>query len=403
MLKGKKILIGITGSISAYKIPLLIRLLKKEGAEVRILLTKSASDFVTPLTLATLSQNPVHSDFFVKDDGTWISHIDLGHWADLYLIAPLTATSLGKMANGIADNLLVATYLASKCPVMFAPAMDMDMFLHPSTQANIKILKSFGNIYIEPEEGDLASGLSGPGRLKEPADLFGIIKSFLAKKEDYNGVRVLVTAGPTFEPIDPVRFIGNRSSGLMGFSIAEELAERGAKVELLTGPVNLASNHRNITTHKAETAEEMYEKAMDLAENAGLIVMAAAVADYTPAHYSRNKIKKDETGLTLQLKKTKDILFELGKSKKKNQVLVGFALETEDETENARKKLLSKNLDFIVLNSLAEKGAGFGSPTNKITIISKDGDMKAFKLKEKGEVAVDIADYAIILLKKRLK
>ncbi|MBN1338499.1 MAG: bifunctional phosphopantothenoylcysteine decarboxylase/phosphopantothenate--cysteine ligase CoaBC [Bacteroidales bacterium] len=402
MLKGKKILIGVTGGISAYKIPLLIRLLKKEGAEVQVVITKAAADFVTPLTLSTLSQNPVYSDFFLKSDGTWISHIDLGRWADIILIAPVTATTLGKMAHGIADNLLVATYLAARCPVLFAPAMDMDMFLHPSTQANIARLKEYGHFYIEPETGYLASGLTGPGRLKEPADLFDVIIKFINKPKDFQGLKVLVTAGPTLEPIDPVRFIGNRSSGRMGYAIADEIAGRGAVVDLVSGPVNVAAGHHEIHVHRVETASEMFDKTIALSGSADIIIMAAAVADYTPADYSPQKIKKEGGNLSLNLKKTRDILMELGKNKRNNQTLIGFALETDDGTENAGKKLAEKNLDFIVLNSLTDKGAGFESSTNKITILRKNGEALRFELKDKKEVARDIADNAIIFHKKRL-
>ncbi|MCF8378309.1 MAG: bifunctional phosphopantothenoylcysteine decarboxylase/phosphopantothenate--cysteine ligase CoaBC [Bacteroidales bacterium] len=392
MLKGKNILIGVTGSIAAYKIPLLVRLLVKEGANVKVILTDSARNFVTPLTLSTLTGNPVYSDFFEKNDGTWHSHVEFGNWADVFVIAPVSATTMGKMVNGIADNLLVATYLAAKCPVYIAPAMDVDMFLHPSTQKNIERLKSFGNILIEPETGELASGLSGPGRLQEPETITEIIKSHFQKKKDFKGKRVLISAGPTYELIDPVRFIGNFSSGRMGYAIAEAMAERGAEVELISGPVELIPVNTSINLTRVTSAGEMFEACKNKLEWADVIIMAAAVADYTPTTASKIKIKKKEDSLSVKLKPTVDILKYLGENKSTQQVLVGFALETDNELENAKNKLKNKNLDLIVLNSLKDEGAGFGHSTNKVTFIDKYGAVNEMELKQKYEVASDLAD-----------
>ncbi len=392
MLKGKKILVGVTGSIAAYKVPFLVRLLVKEGAEVKLILTESAKDFVTPLTLSTLSGNPVYSDFFSKDDGTWNSHVDLGYWADVFLLAPVTATSMGKMANGIADNLLTATYLAAKCPVFFAPAMDVDMFNHPTTAKNIKSLNSFGNRLIEPESGELASGLCGEGRMQEPEKILEILKEFFQKKKEFDGLKVMVSTGPTYEPIDPVRFIGNYSSGKMGFAIAKEFAQRGASVDVVAGPVNISVNDPNITTVGIQTAQEMYDACMAISEQADVIVMAAAVADYTPATTEGQKMKKSSHELDLQLRPTKDILKELGSRKKKGQFLVGFALETNNEVANAKKKLENKNLDLIVLNSLLDKGAGFGHDTNRVKILDRKGNTTEYDLKSKQLVAQDLLD-----------
>lgn len=398
MLKGKKILIGITGSIAAYKVPFLVRLLIKEEAEVKVLLTSPAKDFVTPLTLSTLSGNPVYSDFFDKTDGTWNSHVDLGNWADVFLLAPVSATTMGKIAHGIADNLLTATYLAAKCPVFFAPAMDVDMFLHPSTQANIEKLRSFGNLLIEPEEGELASGLYGAGRMQEPEKIVELLKAFFQKKKDFLNKKILISAGPTYEAIDPVRFIGNHSSGKMGYAIAEELAQRGAQVELVSGPVNLITPFKNIRLTKVVSAEEMYNACTTLFNSADIAIMTAAVADFTPQHIAKTKIKKGSGKLEIQLKATKDILKELGRNKKKGQLLVGFALETDSELENAQNKLKNKNLDLIVLNSLNDKGAGFGHTTNKVTLIDKNGHTEEYSLKPKKEVASDIADKIFTLI-----
>ncbi len=392
MLKGKKILIGVTGSIAAYKIPFLVRLLKKEKAEVKVIVSDAAKDFVTPLTLSTLSETPVLSSFFDGSTGEWESHVDLGNWADVYLIAPVTATTLGKMANGIADNLLIATYLAAKCQVFFAPAMDLDMFLHPTTAGNVRKLASFGNIEIKPKEGELASGLIGPGRMEEPDEIVKRLSAFFEKKKDFTGKNVLITAGPTYEAIDPVRFIGNHSSGKMGFAIAEVLADRGANVVLIAGPVNISALHKNIRRIDVASANEMYEASISEYDNADIGILSAAVADYSPKEIAKEKIKKKTNTLSIELKPTKDILAELGRRKRANQFLVGFALETENELVNAEKKLKNKNLDFIVLNSLKVKGAGFGHDTNKVTIIEKQLKISEYKLKSKQEVAIDIAD-----------
>jgi len=392
MLKGKKILIGVTGSIAAYKIPILIRLLIKEGAEVKVILTDAAKDFVTPLTLSTLSGNPVQSEFFEKTDGTWNSHVDLGNWADLYLLAPVSANTMGKLANGMADNLLSATYLAAKCPVFFAPAMDVDMYNHPSTSKNINQLKTFGNILIEPEEGELASGLYGAGRMQEPEKIIEILDSFFQKKKDFDKVKVLISAGPTYEAIDPVRFIGNFSTGQMGYALANEFSKRGAIVELVSGPVNLKIDSKNVNITNVTSAAEMYNACLSAFSHVNIAIMSAAVADYTPERQQKQKIKKQAGSLTIKLQKTKDILKELGNNKRKDQYLVGFALETENEFENAKAKLKNKKLDLIVLNSLQDKGAGFGYSTNKISLLDNKGDIDQFELKSKSEVAKDIAD-----------
>ncbi len=393
MLKGKKIVIGITGSIAAFKTPTLIRLLKKAGAEVRVMMTKAATDFVTPLTLSTLSGNPVIIEPFNPQDGRWNSHVELGMWADIYLLAPVTANTLAKMAHGEADNFFLAAYLSAKCPVFFAPAMDLDMFRHPATQKNIEILRSFGNILIEPAVGELASGLSGAGRMEEPENIFDLVNDYFSnKKSGLTGKKVLVTAGPTYEAIDPVRYIGNHSSGLMGFSIAEELASKGADVTLVTGPVSLEIEHTAIARIDVTSADEMYEKCMAVKDSAEIIIMAAAVADYKPVVKSRSKLKKSGHAIEIELLPTRDILAELGKSKKTGQVLIGFALETDHEEENAREKLMSKNLDLVVLNSLSQAGAGFKSPTNKISVLFRTGQIQHFPLKPKKEVAKDIID-----------
>jgi phosphopantothenoylcysteine decarboxylase/phosphopantothenate--cysteine ligase len=392
MLKGKKVLIGITGSIAAYKIPFLVRLLIKQGAEVKILLTNAAKDFVTPLTLSTLSGFPALSDFFEKADGSWHSHVELGNWADVYLIAPASANTMGKLANGMADNLLTATYLAAKCPVFFAPAMDVDMFNHPSTQANIQKLRDFGNTLIEPDEGELASGLYGAGRMQEPEKIIEILIDFFKKKKGFEGQTVLISAGPTYESIDPVRFIGNHSSGRMGFALAEEFAARGAEVKLISGPVAIAATHKNITVIKVVSALEMFNACVEIFPQVQVAVMAAAVADFTPVDVQSQKIKKPEDEFSIKMKKTPDILKELGKIKNKGQVLIGFALETNNEVENAKQKLDNKNLDLIVLNSLKDAGAGFGYATNKVTLIDKHQVIKELDLKLKTEVAKDIAD-----------
>jgi phosphopantothenoylcysteine decarboxylase / phosphopantothenate---cysteine ligase len=398
MLKGKKIVIGITGSIAAYKIPFLVRLLVREEAQVRVIMTPAATDFVTPLTLATLSKNDVIFHPFDKETGTWKSHVELGTWADLMLFAPVTASTLGKMAHGVADNFLVTAYLSAKCPVFIAPAMDLDMFQHPSTQANITILKSFGNKIIEPQTGELASGLSGPGRMEEPERILEQIHDFFLHSGDLKDKTILVTAGPTFEKIDPVRYIGNHSSGLMGISIAEEAAGRGADVTLVTGPVSIRVSNPLIKVIRVESAGEMHKAVTRNAKGKDVIIMAAAVADYTVKNPSPVKIKKSDNHLAVELVPTQDILAELGKIKQKGQFLVGFALETDHEIENASKKLREKNLDLIILNSLKDKGAGFGGSTNKITMIPKSGKPVPGKLKAKTEIAKEIVSAIVKLM-----
>lgn len=392
MLKGKKILIGITGSIAAYKIPLLVRLLIKEGAEVKIVMTPVACDFVTPLTLSTLSQKPVLIEPYNKTDGSWNSHVDWGRWADVFIMAPVSANTLAKMAAGIADNLLTTTYLAAKCPVFFAPAMDLDMFHHPTTQRNINTLLSFGNRLIEPQVGELASGLCGEGRMEEPEVIFEVIKDFFLKINDLSEKKILISAGPTHEAIDPVRFIGNHSSGKMGYAIATEAASRGAEVILVSGPVSLSIHHPKISVIKVKSAAEMADACIGAFPGCDITIMAAAVADYTVEEPSTKKIKKSKSALTLNLIKTKDILAELGKMKKPGQFLTGFALETDNESFNAGQKLINKNLDLIVLNSLKDEGAGFGGDTNKVTLLFSNGSEKSIPLQSKTKVAVHILD-----------
>jgi phosphopantothenoylcysteine decarboxylase / phosphopantothenate---cysteine ligase len=392
MLKGKKIVIGITASIAAYKIPYLVRLLIREGSEVRIVMTPSATDFVTPLTLSTLSRNPVVIEPFKVSTGEWNNHVELGTWADAMVFAPVTANTLGKMAHGIADNFLVTVYLSARCPVFIAPAMDLDMYRHFSTRNNISILESAGNTIIEPQVGELASGLSGPGRMEEPENIMKFLDSFLSRQSELAGKKVMVTAGPTYEKLDPVRFIGNQSSGRMGFALAEEAAGRGAEVILIAGPSNLECAHPMIKRIDVVTAAEMYKACMTHFGSADITFMAAAVSDYTFREPSPVKIKKNKEVIDLKLQLTQDILAGLGKKKKKNQLLVGFALETENEVENAVKKLKSKNLDLIVMNSLNEAGAGFNHPTNKVTLIHRSGAITEGELKPKKEVARDILD-----------
>ena len=392
MLKGKKILLGITGSIAAYKIPFLIRLLVKEGAEVQVVMTRNARDFVTPLTLSTLSNLPVHTYPFNEKDGSWTSHVDMGSWADIMLIAPASAATLSKMANGHADNLLLTTYLSAKCPVFFAPAMDLDMFGHPTTVENVKKLVGFGHVLIQPQVGELASGLCGAGRMEEPESIVNLIKNYFVKNQTFAGKHFLVTAGPTYEAIDPVRFIGNHSSGQMGFALAQKAAERGAEVTLVSGPTHLKINHPLIQQIDVVSAARMYEVCKQHFPKANITIMSAAVADFTPEHVEQEKIKKGKKPATLKLKPTKDILLQLGIEKSKNQVLVGFALESENEMDNAKLKLQNKNLDLIVLNSLKDQGAGFGVPTNKVTILDKAGNQFDYGLKPKDEVAEDILD-----------
>jgi len=398
MLKGKKILLGITGSISAYKAAFLARLLIKQGAEVKVLMTPLAKEFISPLTMATLVKNPVLVDFYNPENGDWNSHIDLGLWADAYLIAPATANTIAKMANGIADNLLLTTYLSVRCPVFVAPAMDCDMFNHAATQNNIKALKTVGVIFIEPAEGELASGLMGKGRLEEPEKIVAQLTEWFENQSRLRGKKILVTAGPTYEKIDPVRFIGNYSSGKMGFSIAEELAGNGADVILISGPTKLQVCSDHIELIRVNTAEEMFQACVSFFSSCDAAVMSAAVADFTPVINDTKKIKRDGNNMTLELKPTKDIAAELGKMKKKNQLLVGFALETDHEKNNAFKKLKNKNLDFIVLNSLNDVGAGFGYDTNKVSILEGNGNVTDFELKQKTEVANDIVEKIIFYL-----
>ncbi len=389
-MNGKKIILGVTGSIAAYKAAIFVRLLIKAGAEVKVIMTSAATEFITPLTLATLSKNPVSIDFFDSSNGDWDSHVELGLWADAMIIAPATANTMAKMANGIACNLLLTTYLSARCPVFVAAAMDLDMYQHPSTLRNIEILQSYGNHFIEASSGELASGLIGQGRMEEPELILAKLKAFFDGQKKLDGKKILVTAGPTYEQIDPVRFIGNHSSGKMGYAIAEELAKQGAQVSLVSGPTSLKATHPNIETILVQSAQEMYDASIQVFENADAAIMSAAVADYTPAIQLDQKMKRKSKELLIELVATKDIAAELGSRKKPNQLLIGFALETNNEEENARKKILSKNLDFIVLNSLQDAGAGFGKDTNKITIIDKNNKKEIFKLKSKTEVAHDI-------------
>lgn len=396
-MKGKKIVLGITGSIAAYKAAVLARALIKKGAEVQIVITPAGKEFITPLTLSTITSKPVISEFFARRDGTWHSHVDLGLWADAMLIAPATASTIGKMANGIADNMLITTYLSMKAPVFVAPAMDLDMFAHPSTQKNLDTLRSYGNIIIEPGEGELASHLVGKGRMEEPENIVAVLEDFFAKKSDLAGKKVMITAGPTYEKIDPVRFIGNYSSGKMGYALAECCAERGAEVTLISGPVSIIAKHPNIKTVSVESAEEMYQAATSEFDSSDAAILCAAVADFTPEVKAEQKIKREKDDLIIKLKPTKDIAAALGKLKKGHQVMVGFALETNDEVEHAKDKLERKNLDFIVLNSLNDNGAGFRYDTNKITIIDKKNVIE-FPLKNKKEVATDIINHLAEIL-----
>lgn len=389
-LQGKKILLGITGSIAAYKAAFLTRLLIKAGAEVQVLMTQAATEFISPLTLSTLSKRPVYTDVISQE--SWNNHVELGLWADAMLIAPVTANSLAKLAHGICDNIISATYLSARCPVFFAPAMDLDMWKHPTTVENVQRLQSFSNQLIEVGDGELASGLSGAGRMAEPEEIVAILQRFFEQGQDFQGKTILVTAGPTYEPIDPVRFIGNRSSGKMGMAISEELAQRGAQVYLVLGPSRMSSKHPNIQIIRVETAQEMYEKATSFFENSDIAVLSAAVADYRPLKVANQKIKKSSTGMNIELEKTPDIAAALGALKTEKQIIVGFALETNNELENASGKLEKKNFDFIVLNSLRDKGAGFNHDTNKITIVHKDNIKREFELKSKVAVAHDIVN-----------
>ncbi len=396
VISGKKVLLGVTAGIAAYKSAYLVRLLVKKGAEVRVVMTPSAKDFVTPLTLSTLSKNEVFSSFVDEENenAQWNNHVALGLWADLFLIAPATANTLSKMAQGNSDNLLIATYLSAKCPVYFAPAMDLDMYQHPSTLKTFEILQSFGNTIIPATHGELASGLVGQGRMAEPEDIIAFLEEDIARKLPLKGKKFLITAGPTYEAIDPVRFIGNHSSGKMGYAIAEESARLGAEVVLISGPTSLSLHNESIRKISVTSAQEMYEQAKHYFVSCDVAILSAAVADYRPKQVAVQKIKKMTTGLTLELEKTPDILASLG-VEKQDQFLVGFALETENELENAKTKLKKKNLDLIVLNSLNDEGVGFGADTNKVTLIDASNKTYPFGVKEKGDVAKDIIQIII--------
>ena len=392
MLTGKKILLGITGSIAAYKIPLLVRLLKKDGADVRVVMTPSAKDFVTPLTLSTLSGNPVLTYGFDEKTGKWDSHVELGLWADLFVVAPASANTMAKMAHGIADNYLLTVCLSAKCPIMFAPAMDLDMYKHPATQQNIKTLIERGCIFVAPSSGELASGLCGEGRMEEPQKIYEKIKAFFQTKQNFKGKKVLITAGPTYEAIDPVRFIGNHSSGLMGIEIARAFADQGADVTLVLGPSNISVNKNNVKVLPVTSAKEMYDAVMAMFPKTDIAVLSAAVADFRPEIVADQKIKKnpDNDTFTIKLVKTEDILKSVGNIRTDNQTVVGFALETENGLENAKKKLHTKNIDLIVLNEMNESGVGFKTKTNKVSIITKNDQVTEYDLKPKNEVALDI-------------
>lgn len=399
-MKGKKIVLGITGSIAAYKACSLIRLFIKAGAEVQVVITPAGKEFITPVTLSALTSKPVISEFFSGRDGSWHSHVDLGLWADAMVIAPCTDSTLGKMAHGVADNMLITTYLSMKAPVFIAPAMDLDMYRHPATQANLQTLRSYGNHIIEAASGELASHLIGKGRMEEPENIFYTLESFFRlqdatlNKKDLKGRRIMITAGPTYEKIDAVRFIGNFSTGKMGFALAEECATRGAKVELIAGPVGLKTKHPNIHRTDVTSAQQMYEVATTCFPTCDTAILCAAVADFTPSTITDRKIKREGSGgMHLDLQPTQDIARELGRMKQKGQKLIGFALETDHEIEHAQGKLQRKNLDFIVLNSLRNPGAGFAHDTNQITLLFADGTRKDFGLKSKTEVASDIVDH----------
>jgi phosphopantothenoylcysteine decarboxylase/phosphopantothenate--cysteine ligase len=402
MLKGKNILVGVTGGIAAYKTATIIRLLVKEGADVRVIMTDHAREFITPLTLSTLSKNPVLTEFYNPESGDWNSHIDLGLWADLYLIAPATANSIAKMAGGIADNLLLTTYLSARCPVFVAPSMDADMLNHPATIINTETLKAFGNSILEPASGELASGLSGKGRMAEPEDIVKEIRTFFSKKKTgkpLKGRKILINAGPTREPLDPVRFISNYSSGKMGIAIADAAADLGAAVELVLGPVDVLPANRSVKIINVTTARSMADECISRFPGCDAAILSAAVADFTPEKTGPVKIKKNDKGLTLRLIPTTDIAAQLGKMKKPTQVLVGFALETDNEIINATGKLKLKNLDFIVLNSLRDSCAGFGHDTNRITIIDKFNNIDKFELKSKQDAAGDILKKIVSMIK----
>lgn len=397
MLKGKKIVLGITGSIAAYKAAVLTRLLIKQGAEVQIVITPAGKEFITPITLSALTSKPVISEFFSQRDGTWHSHVDLGLWADAMLIAPATAATIGKMAHGIADNMLITTYLSMKAPVFVAPAMDLDMFAHPSTSRNLDILRSYGNHIIEPASGELASHLVGKGRMEEPEQIVQVLEEYFRASATLQRKHIMITAGPTYEQIDPVRFIGNYSSGRMGFALAEACAERGAKITLISGPVELKTTHPAIHRIDIQSAAEMYAEAVKTFPATDVGILCAAVADFTPEQTAKTKIKREKDDLLLRLKPTQDIAASLGKMKQPHQRLVGFALETNDEVNHAKEKLQRKNFDFIVLNSLKDKGAGFRVDTNKITILSAT-EQQTFPLKDKRAVANDIIEYLVKIL-----
>jgi phosphopantothenoylcysteine decarboxylase/phosphopantothenate--cysteine ligase len=396
VLSGKKIILGVSGGIAAYKTATLVRLFIKAGAHVQVIMTPASKDFVTPLTLATLSKNPVHSTFYNEEDenAKWNNHVELGLWADLMVIAPTTANTLSKMVNGNCDNLLIATYLSAKCPVYFAPAMDLDMYKHPSTVSSFRTLLQFGNTIIPSELGELASGLSGEGRMAEPENIVAFLEADLSSKLPLKGKKILITAGPTYEAIDPVRFIGNYSSGKMGFDIANEAANLGAEVVLISGPTHFKVKNNQINLIRVVSAQQMYEACHEFYNDVDVAIAAAAVADYRPKNVAEQKIKKSEASFTIELEKTKDILASLGEIKR-NQFLIGFALETENEIENAKLKIQKKNLDLIVLNSLQDEGAGFGKPTNKVTFIDKDFTIEPMDLKSKEDVAIDILNKII--------
>jgi phosphopantothenoylcysteine decarboxylase/phosphopantothenate--cysteine ligase len=397
VLSGKKILLGVSGGIAAYKTATLVRLFIKAGADVQVVMTPASKDFVTPLTLSTLSKNPVHSTFFKEEDenGLWNNHVELGLWADLMLIAPATANTLSKMVNGNCDNLLIATYLSAKCPVYFAPAMDLDMYKHPSTLAGFQTLKQFGNTIIPAESGELASGLSGEGRMAEPENIVAFIEKDLGNQLPLKGKNILITAGPTYEAIDPVRFIGNHSTGKMGFDIAESAAKSGANVILVSGPTALEVKNSNIKLVRVTSASQMFEACHQFYKEVDVAICAAAVADYKPKYTANQKIKKSDNSFTIELEKTKDILASLGEIKQ-NQFLIGFALETENEIENAKLKIQKKNLDLIVLNSLQDQGAGFATATNKVTFIDSQFVVEPMPLKSKEAVADDIINKVIL-------
>ena len=401
-LKGKHIVLGITGSIAAYKSATLTRLLIKKGAEVQIVITPAGKEFITPVTLSALSGKPVISEFFASGDGTWHSHVELGLWADLMIVAPATASTIGKMANGIADNMLITTYLSMKAPVFVAPAMDLDMYRHISTQRNIGMLRNDGVHIIDPAEGELASHLEGKGRMEEPEKIIALLEQFLYSRNDLAKKKILITAGPTYERIDPVRFIGNFSSGKMGFALADECAARGAEVLLITGPTTLSLSHPNIRRVDVESAREMYDAAITTFPGMDAAILSAAVADYRPAQWTDEKIKRREgEEITITLTPNPDIAASLGEIRKPHQLIIGFALETSNEESNAGRKMERKNFDFIVLNSLQDKGAGFGYDTNKVTILSRNGEKHSFELKTKREVAKDIIDTAFTTFENR--